>query len=162
MTQGEVTVPPCTAWHLKQLQTSHALLTSLSLHSPAQLSVRQGCVCKHSPRPVSWTRQKRTRKTGVKRGSLVLFGVPKQHDKQMVLLGSGWHVWCPPPSSFSQPPDLQLQYPRTSKQPHQVRQGSRCPISSSGHLPAMTPRPEDTCHNILQSPPSQTISHLGS
>lgn len=154
MTQGEVTVPPSTAWHLKQLQISHAFLTSLSLHSPAELSARQGCICKRPAWPVSWTCRKRTCKTGMKHRSAVLFGIPKQRNKQILPLRSGWYIWRPPPSS--QLPDQQLQYPRKSKQPHQVRQGSWCPTSSSG-ISQRRPQGQKTHAATLWSSPPRKL-----
>ena len=161
MTYGEVTVPPSTAWHLEQLQISHALLTSLSLHSPAELFVHQGCICKHPAWPVSWTCQKRTRKIGMKHRSTVLFGFPKQRNKQILLLRSGWYIWCPPLPSPNLLTSSCNTHPKTSKQPHQVRQGSWCPISISGHLPEKTSRPEDAHHNTPEYF-LQAISHLRS
>lgn len=164
MTQGEVTVPPSTAWHLEQLWISHALLTSLSLHSPTELFVHPGCVCKHPAWPVSWTCQKHTCKMGMKHRSIVLSVFLNQRNKQILLLRSGWYIWrCPPPSpNFLTSSCNTQQYPRASKQPQQVRQGSWCPISSIGHLPEKTPRLEDTHHSTSEHWGGQAISHLGS
>lgn len=127
MAQGEFTVPPSTAWHSEQLQTSHALQTCLSPHTPAGLPMHQGCICKRPAWAVSWTCWKRTQKRGVKHRSAVLFRVPKQLSKMILLLRSrGMYVLPPSPHLLTSSSNTQ-QYPRNSK----VRQCSWCPISSS-------------------------------
>lgn len=164
MTQGEVTVPPSTAWHLEQLRISHALLISLSLHSPTEPSVHPGCVCKHPAWPVSWTRWKHTCKMGMKHRSTVSSGFLNQRNKQILLLRSRWYIWrCPPPSSNFLTRSCNTQhYLRASKQAHQLRQGSWCPIFSIGRLPEKTLKSEDTHHNTPEHCGGQAISHLGS